>query len=555
MRTLLLALGLLAWPLAGLADALSTPGTVTLDGQRIDLLAVPEPDLSRAEPAVRERLQQVRREVAELLRAPQRTRAKLARAYGELGEIYHAHAFYLPADPAYANAQRLAPDSFLWAYYRGYLAQQTSRLGDAERHLRRALSLRSDYAPARVRLAQVLVDENRPADAAPLLDGLDDDPALAGAVAFVRGRIALQRRDYAAAVRHFEAVLAREPQASSVRYPLAMAYRGLGQVDKAREALAAHGAGRPGLPDPLVAELEALLGGARTHLHRAMQAVKRRDFPAAAEAFAQALALEPDNPRLRTSLARTLYLAGRPEAARRELATVLKEDPHNPLAHFLTGLLAHADGDLAAARRHYQTALAGDPDHSGAHYYLGLLELQQGHTKAARTHLLAALRGAPRNSQARFLAIALGLQTGVATDKLRAELDAARQHSPEPRFDLLRARLLATRPGPPAQAAKAVQLARDLLAQQPTVDAVITLAMALARQGDYDAAAQQLQLAQVMALGFGRPELSPWLRTLAERVAAHWPINRPFAPHSPLLAPPPINPAGPMQDYPAREPY
>jgi len=41
MRALLLALGLLAWPLAGLADALSTPGTVTLGGQHIDLLAVP----------------------------------------------------------------------------------------------------------------------------------------------------------------------------------------------------------------------------------------------------------------------------------------------------------------------------------------------------------------------------------------------------------------------------------------------------------------------------------------------------------------------------------
>ena len=47
----------------------------------------------------------------------------------------------------------------------------------------------------------------------------------------------MSKRSYAEAVDHFEKTLAQVPEANRVHYSLAMAYRGLGDVDKVKAHL------------------------------------------------------------------------------------------------------------------------------------------------------------------------------------------------------------------------------------------------------------------------------------------------------------------------------
>jgi uncharacterized protein HemY len=55
------------------------------------------------------------------------------------------------------------------------------------------------------------------------------------------GRVALEERDFAGAVKQLEAALALVPSASRVQYPLAMAYRGLGNTQQAEAHLRLRG--------------------------------------------------------------------------------------------------------------------------------------------------------------------------------------------------------------------------------------------------------------------------------------------------------------------------
>src|SRR5437870_4997430 len=65
-------------------------------------------------------------------------------------------------------------------------------------------------------------------------------PVLAGL-----GRLALAGNDFQAAVQRLELALSADTQASALYYPLAMAYRGLGQTEKARDLLTRRGPIKP----------------------------------------------------------------------------------------------------------------------------------------------------------------------------------------------------------------------------------------------------------------------------------------------------------------------
>src|SRR5581483_11092147 len=83
-------------------------GAACSPASRRRLQPVALPDLSRAEPAVQ---QQVREQYAVLQRALRASTsdAALAAAYGRYGMVLHAAEFFEAAEPAYLNAQALAP--------------------------------------------------------------------------------------------------------------------------------------------------------------------------------------------------------------------------------------------------------------------------------------------------------------------------------------------------------------------------------------------------------------------------------------------------------------
>src|SRR5262249_50719431 len=158
----------------------------------------------------------------------------------------------------------------------------------------RAMQLQPDVATL-VLLGEVYLAQGRAEDAAPLFDRAVTLNFRSAAAWFGVGQTALARNDAAGAVKALEEALAHDEGATAIHYSLAMAYRRLGQLDKAQAHLALRGNVEPRADDPLVSEVEARVDSALTLDYRGGEALAGGDWAAAAGYFKRALALSPDS--------------------------------------------------------------------------------------------------------------------------------------------------------------------------------------------------------------------------------------------------------------------
>lgn len=538
-------------------DVLSTPHTVQTTDGALALLPIPVPDLSSVEQAVQQDLRSSRAEVVRQFQSGNVDPVSLANALGILCEHYQAHHIYPPAEPCYRNAERLDPQNFRWPHLLGYLGQQTTQHDLAVQAFQRSRSLEPEYEASRVRLAETYIGLNQPDKAEALLGVPFDERGVKAAVLFSRGRIALARRDFDAAVGYFEQALAAQPDASRIHSPLAMAYRGKGDVEKAREHLARYGDGKPNIVDPVVDGLDELLTGKRTQLHRGLVAVQTGQYEAAIDAFAGALEGDPDNVDLRVSLARSLYLAGRHAEGRQQLAEALRRDPAHPLSNFLMGVLLAADNDNDAAIARFETALANDPEHAGAQHYLADTLVREGRYAEAVPHYSVAIRQVPKDLPARVMEAVSLLYSGGPQTEAAKRLESLYSEQPQQMvFTYMLARLLAASPDDGVRdGSRALSLAESLYQQLPLAENAETLAMAYAELGRFDDAREMQQQAMGIAMFSGRVDLVPRLKSALDRYQDNETFRIPFAADDPMLRPIPVDPALPFRDYPASNPY
>jgi Flp pilus assembly protein TadD len=201
---------------------------------------------------------------------------------------------------------------------------------------------------------------------------------------FALGLGAEARGDWAAASQEFERVLAlapAEPQGSTARYDLAIAYANTARNDDAARQLRA----AIGLDPGFLAAMANLVAVdlARGDLREAREVADR-------------------------------YVKVAPDSAR---------------ALYSRGIVALRSGDAATARDDFGKLLRSNPSYAVAHYDLALAEERLGRYDAAERELRSALLLAPAYARARF---ALGVvllregDHGAARDEFaRATLDAA----------------------------------------------------------------------------------------------------------------------------------
>jgi tetratricopeptide (TPR) repeat protein len=551
---LLASLGLTWVPYAGAqsGDILTRSVKIETDQGTLTLMPVERPNLTLSEPVVRQALQAARERLVVMVKEGKASPSELAAAYGELGIWYHAHRMNVQGEACYRNAERLSPGDFRWPYYLGYLYQQTDQLQKAVTSFKRALEIRPDYAPAKLRLGQVYIELNEHDLAGPLLQQTVQVEGLRAAALFGLGRIALARRDYAKAVELLEQALRIRPYASRIHYPLAMAYRGLGNVNRARTHLEKYGDSEPALNDPEVDKLNAFKTGAKPHIYLAVEAVKARQYQAAAEAFSEVLKYEPENVNSRVSFARTLYLSGNRNGARQQLHEALKRAPDHVLANFLMGVLLESEGNLQAAIDHYQTALASDPRHGGVNHFFANALMREGRYAEAARHYAEAIRQFPQNSPARLMEVLALYRGGTAHSALVQRLEEAMSRDPEnPMFVYVYARLLAASPDANVRdGPRALSFEQRLMSPFPSAELAETLAMVYAEVGRYEEAVSQQSEAIEMAYMMNRLALVPRLEQMLARYKDGQPCRIPFADDDPIFQPAPVNPDGPFSDYP-----
>lgn len=298
IQTLLCALGLLtpaavaAQP-APAAGAAQSPAAATREASRAPLRTVPWPNLAGLEPAVRQALQRASTTLA--------TGTSDGEAHGELGRLFHAHGFSAAAETCYDNAGRLAREDFRWPHLRGLVLLDEQRSEAAAAAFAEAFA-RRPYYPALLRQARV-EQELGHLEAAQVLLAVatahsPNDPAL---LAVLGDQAGLTGRN-AEAIELLERALQAAPGATRLHYPLALAYRAVGNGAAADAHLAL--AGRVGIVplDPLENEVRSRRVGATVWDLEGQRALQAGDAPAAVKAFRKALEARPGDPELRARL-------------------------------------------------------------------------------------------------------------------------------------------------------------------------------------------------------------------------------------------------------------
>ncbi|WP_296924502.1 tetratricopeptide repeat protein [Thiohalocapsa sp.] len=548
--------------LALLAAAAGVQADLVADPPRafgIDLKPIPEADISGAEPLMQQALTRARAELDTLLETPEADRNALAAAYGRLGALLILVEVEAQADVCLYNAMALQPDEVRWPYYAGYLAMLAGNLENAVTYLERARSIAPDYAPLYVRLGKVRMDQSDLAEAKQALQRAAEEPSLAGPANYYLGQIAVLERRYNDAIPLLQAALAATPDATEVHYPLAQAYRALGDNERARHELALFELRAPVVADPLIDELTAATHRALPAFKEALYAVRGGNYDTAVQRFADGLDVDPDNAAARVSYARVLWLTGAQAQAEAELARALELAPQQPLALFLQGVIAQQRGDLAQAANRYRQVLALEPGHSGALFQLANLDFRAGRFDAAADGYAKVLAVDEDVVPARVLGQVAALRAGASAGEVLARLRAlADAHPEDPQLRYALARMLAAADDPGLRDPAAARALAGALIADPTAGGPIpphqrALALARAAGGDFDGAAALLKPMQEAAWMLPPAEADLLQTELTAYADGHLPA--PWPEGDTLLAPPLFNAAQVMRDYPATKPY
>ena len=362
----------------------------------------------------------------------------------------------------------------------------------------------------------------------PLVDALSTENASAEAH-FQAASEAMRRNDLEEAVGFYRSYLALTGDDDSLTYHnMGVALLALDRWDEGLDALRR------------AVALDDNSRGAHYSLGSALAELGQYDE--ALPHYRRAHELDPVEKGIHADWATLLAKVGRTEEAIAELETILREDPlqyyarlkygtvlaqagrdsearaqlqqiadsgglgarERAEAQVHLGLLATRRRDAAAARGHFETAVALDARSAEAQRALGEDLAREGRFAEAATALARAVELEPENERGQFshaMALLLGESYAGA---LAALEDALRELPQNVALRHLLARLLATCPDDAVRdGARALSLAREVVAADLDLDHVETLAMAFAESGLWDDAVstQREVIAQAERLG------------------------------------------------------
>ena len=332
--------------------------------------APPVVDLKRLEPQVAQQLASVQTLLVELTSKPGTTDKQRADAHGEFGRLLHAYGYAEEAVVCYRLATSGQPDDPHWWHLLGCAAESAGKLEDAEKALQQAQKLRGDYLATRIRLANILLQLNRRDEARRVFSEvvkIDSKQAAAFAGLWT---VALEDRDYQTAVVQLKRAIQLAPAANRLQYSLAMAYRGAGDIERAREHLRLRGDIGVRPDDPWLDELPQLLRGANVHLVRGKIALAAGAVQDAIAEYRRAIDAAPDNVSAHTDLAVALVRLQKPAEAIEQLEVALRLDPRNVSALFNLASLRAGQRDFTSAATLLRTLLKIEPRDLDAHRQL-----------------------------------------------------------------------------------------------------------------------------------------------------------------------------------------
>ena len=324
---------------------------------------------------------------------------------GALGRVLHAWEQWDGAHQAYARAQALAPRAFEWPYLDAIVLQRLARHAEAASRLREALAASPGYLPARVKLAESLLEADDLDAAQRAFEALAHEPAAEPAAAFGLGRIAATRGRHDEAIAHLQRAVALFPEWGAAYYALARSYRALGRADEAVRALQRHqqyGPRWPGVEDPALAAVSALREDAGASVQRGVKLAERGDLEGAIAAHEAALAREPSLAEAHANLVALYGRARNFEKAEAHYRAVVALGANLGTAHYDYGVLLGLQEKWDLAAEAYRRAIAVNPLNAEAYNNLGQILERQRQLEAAAETYRRAIDSQPTFRLARF---------------------------------------------------------------------------------------------------------------------------------------------------------
>ena len=471
----------------------------------------PIPELGHPEalyPAVYEQYRTLKAALEEELARRPRDVATLARAFGEMGMWFETYDDLQAAEPCYRNARILEPAATDWIAHHGRVLAALNTPEEARKALLEVLAREPGDPVALFRLAKLEEDTGRLESARERNQALLEIPDFRFQGHLALGRIALRDGDLVEAAKHLQAVVDEHPEVSEAHHLLGQALVRQGRRDAAAEHLRrAATASRP-LPieDPLQQQVAGMNLGLRSAMRKGRRALQQRRFEASAEAFRQALEVDPEHAPAHLNLGRTLLALGETDAGEASVHRSLELDPGQPRAYQLLAQAKLQAGDPAAARAHLQHALELDPAFAEGLRMLASLAVRDERYAEAEGLYRRWSESEPGNARARARHI-LSLGYLERWQDAAALLLATGEPPTAGPLARLAVRLAAAAPQAELRdGARAVRLAGlDSGAASRDLFAVEGAAMALAEAGRFDQATR-LQVRALAAMAATAPE-------------------------------------------------
>ncbi len=533
MTSLLLCLSLAA---AATTQAAAQEQQTTADARRVRALlsldAVPKPALDHLDPEQRQLLAADRTAAASALgaAATDEQAQHAANTFGDLCLQYLHHELHGAAAVCLAQLRLLAPNDFQWTYYELLLHDATGNLERARLAARAALELRPDDTATLIRAGDLHLDAgDLEAAAAAYARALAVRPESAAA-RFGLGRVAMDRGETGQAIATFEEVLASQPEGSVVHHHLGMALRAGGDTTRARAELARNRHVAIAIADPLRDRLQIYGLKTEARFDRAVRAARSGRNDEAIALYRELLAEDGSDPEVHFNLARSLIETRDQTGAEEHLRHAIEANPAHGAAHFNLALLLGRTGRTAEGAVHLERAAEIDPENLQWRMMRAQARADAGNASGARSELEEIVRLDPGAIEAHRLLAAMLLEAGeparaadhlealaaLTPDDLRVHFNLGLTRFGTGQFATARealetalerfpgdlavrhllARLLATSPDAAVRdGERAVELARSVVDEQPALDHLETLAMALAEAGRFDEAVSWQQRA------------------------------------------------------------
>jgi len=335
-----------------------------------------------------------------------RQRPRDSEVVGKLGMLLDLYDRPEQALVCYRRATQLNAGSFQWLYYLASLLAKQGKHAEAAAVFKQALQTDPSYLPARLKLAENLLDSGEIDESKEAYSEIVDDIPGAAEAYYGLGRIAVLRGDPAAAQKLFRKACDLFPTYGPAHYALAQVDRKLGSTKEAEQELALyahHEAVVPPVDDPLRDQLRKLDMRAAAHLERGVQLEQVGRLKDAVAETEEALRLNPELVKAHINLLILYGRMGNREKAEEHFQAAIKLNPTQfPDAYYNYGVLLIMEGKLDEAEQAFRKALAISPSYAAAHNDLGNVLERQGKLAEAAAEYGKAIEGDPSFRRGHF---------------------------------------------------------------------------------------------------------------------------------------------------------